>query len=609
VHWADIYYCGDPTGAHPNSISMLRTVAYTSPVNPIINPPTDLIALNGYSGAIPLAWNAPTGTTQMSAGTLGPSAVQPRPANTASMPFSKWPATAILLNDTGSITTNSDGSGDVGTALVDGYNVYRSISSVSGFTCIASGISHQYYRDSDIDNGQTYYYKVTAAAGADESDFSGIASATAVSNGYTIQSGWATTTPTLDGTINTTEWSHAQKTSILYPGYTGAVTLYCMNNEQNLFIAVDDGRDTQLDNLDQVALFFDDNLDREWPLTEPSGEGNLWFAWNSTTTSAFSLFGPRRGVWPANLTWDTRTTPTGVTVAISAGSGHLKYEGSIDLTTSPLNGSPGATIGFLTFTYDQSKSYFNSFWPQEAERLKVITENVQMWGQAPFSFGDLKLAPMPDKKPDISITPSTWNYGSVLVSGFKDKTFVLKNEGTATLNITSITLGGDISQFDLTSSGIVTALSPGASRNITVRFRPTSLGAKKAKASIHSNDPDESPFAITLSGTGSLTEVDQPSQQPQEFQLAQNYPNPFNAATTINWQIPVAGHMRLTIYDARGRLIRLLRDELNPAGCYTVQWDGRCQDGESAASGVYFCQLQVMGEKSYSDTKKMILMK
>jgi hypothetical protein len=295
LHWADIYYCGDPSGTHPNSISMLRTVTYTSPVSPIINPPTDLIALKGYSGAIPLAWNPPASTTQMSAGTLPMPASQPRPANTASTPLVPWPATAILANDTGSITTNSDASGDFGTALVDGYNIYRSISSVSGFTCIASGILHQYYRDSDVDNGQTYFYKVTAVAGADESDFSTMASATAVSNGYTIQSGWATTAPTLDGTINTTEWSSAQKTSILYPGYTGTVTLYCMNNEQNVFIAVDDARDTQLDNLDQVALFFDDNLDREWPSAEPSGEGNIWFAWNSTTNSAFSLFGPRRG--------------------------------------------------------------------------------------------------------------------------------------------------------------------------------------------------------------------------------------------------------------------------------------------------------------------------
>jgi len=51
-------------------------------------------------------------------------------------------------------------------------------------------------------------------------------------------------------------------------------------------------------------------------------------------------------------------------------------------------------------------------------------------------------------------------------------------------------------------------LTAGATRNIIVRFTPSSAGAKGASLSISSNDPDESPFLINLSGTGTAAAPD-----------------------------------------------------------------------------------------------------
>ncbi len=73
---------------------------------------------------------------------------------------------------------------------------------------------------------------------------------------------------------------------------------------------------------------------------------------------------------------------------------------------------------------------------------------------------------------------------------------------------------------------------------------------------------------------------------PKIFALEQNYPNPFNPSTTINYQLPVAKHVSLKIYDAIGREAATLVDEVKDAGYYSVQFDGA-----RFSSGIYFARL------------------
>jgi hypothetical protein len=77
--------------------------------------------------------------------------------------------------------------------------------------------------------------------------------------------------------------------------------------------------------------------------------------------------------------------------------------------------------------------------------------------------------------------------------------------------------------------------------------------------------------------------------------LARGHPNPFNPRTTISYEIPAAGHVRLEIHDLRGRLVRTLLDGWQPAGSGVVVWDGRDARGRACASGVYVHSLQAGG--------------
>jgi DNA-binding beta-propeller fold protein YncE len=90
--------------------------------------------------------------------------------------------------------------------------------------------------------------------------------------------------------------------------------------------------------------------------------------------------------------------------------------------------------------------------------------------------------------------------------------------------------------------------------------------------------------------------------------LSQNYPNPFNPTTTITYYVPDGGAqwVRLVVYDVSGARVRTLADGMVPGGKYTVEWDGRNDQGHPVSSGVYFYRLV---ETSFTNTKKMLLLK
>jgi hypothetical protein len=93
---------------------------------------------------------------------------------------------------------------------------------------------------------------------------------------------------------------------------------------------------------------------------------------------------------------------------------------------------------------------------------------------------------------------------------------------------------------------------------------------------------------------------------PVEFALSQNYPNPFNPRTTIKYELPAEQTVKLTIYNLRGQCIATLVNRKEPAGYYTVIWNGQDDQGQPAASGVYFYRLMA---GKFEKMRKMVLMR
>ncbi|HLX11958.1 MAG TPA: right-handed parallel beta-helix repeat-containing protein, partial [Bacteroidota bacterium] len=126
----------------------------------------------------------------------------------------------------------------------------------------------------------------------------------------------------------------------------------------------------------------------------------------------------------------------------------------------------------------------------------------------------------------------------------------------------------------------------------------------------------QSPLKITkfmaneVNLTSQIQITDNAKLVPQSFALMQNYPNPFNPSTQIEYQLPVGGTVRLTIYDSKGQEVRTLVNENQDAGYYKAIWDGLNAAGNSVSSGVYYYRIDAMGaHQSYNLVKKMLLVK
>lgn len=115
--------------------------------------------------------------------------------------------------------------------------------------------------------------------------------------------------------------------------------------------------------------------------------------------------------------------------------------------------------------------------------------------------------------PDIAVEQPA---GSSLVSGVTKKSFgtvkvassgtsrifTILNKGGGKLTGLTITKGGAQKGDFIVSSPVKTSLAPKASTTFKVSFKPTGRGTRNAVLHIKSNDPDENPFDIKLTGFG-----------------------------------------------------------------------------------------------------------
>lgn len=102
------------------------------------------------------------------------------------------------------------------------------------------------------------------------------------------------------------------------------------------------------------------------------------------------------------------------------------------------------------------------------------------------------------------------------------------------------------------------------------------------------------------------TDVESATNVPTVFALSQNYPNPFNPETTIKYQLPRAAEVRLEIFNLLGQRVATLVERKQPAGYYTMQWNGKDNFGRNVASGVYLYRLQA-GE--FLQVRKLTLLR
>jgi len=97
------------------------------------------------------------------------------------------------------------------------------------------------------------------------------------------------------------------------------------------------------------------------------------------------------------------------------------------------------------------------------------------------------------------------------------------------------------------------------------------------------------------------------TNMPGYFTLSQNYPNPFNPTTTIRYVVHKDGHMKITVFNVLGQMVRVLVDADFTAGTRDeVVWDATDQTGNSVSSGIYFYRIE---QDQFAKTRRMLLLR
>jgi hypothetical protein len=207
-----------------------------------------------------------------------------------------------------------------------------------------------------------------------------------------------------------------------------------------------------------------------------------------------------------------------------------------------------------------------------------------------FSYGD----PVP--APWIQVSPTTVDFGTLMIGGTGADTLTVQNVGSDTLFVTGATI--DSAGFGVTP--VMLTVAPGASDFLYVTFSPTEERSYSGTLVIESN-AITSPTNIPLSGVGEIINSVGESDLPSQFALRQNYPNPFNPTTTIVYDLPTTARVELQVFNLLGQKVRELVSGVQPAGRHEISFDAA-----SLPSGVYLYKL-IAG--SFLATRKMILTK
>ncbi len=110
-------------------------------------------------------------------------------------------------------------------------------------------------------------------------------------------------------------------------------------------------------------------------------------------------------------------------------------------------------------------------------------------------------------------------------------------------------------------------------------------------------DPDQE---IVLKGGSTIVAVPENSSSPDEgFSLSQNRPNPCTTSTTIRFELPVATHVQLTLFNSFGQMMAKPVNEYRAPGAYES-----ILDLAGLTPGIYYYQLQ---SETRTATRKLVL--
>ena len=181
------------------------------------------------------------------------------------------------------------------------------------------------------------------------------------------------------------------------------------------------------------------------------------------------------------------------------------------------------------------------------------------------------------------------------------------DDGNSNMSLTSWqAMGYDTHSQIVQDENIIFVNPANSDYHLLESSQPTNIGTSLVSSVVNVDldgvvRPQESGYDIGAYEFTPTTPVDEESTV-NDFKLYQNYPNPFNPSTKIQYAIGDRQFVTLKIYNAIGKDVAVLVNEVQEAGIHSKLYIVN----STLPSGVYFYQLKA---GNFQETKKMILIK
>jgi hypothetical protein len=96
---------------------------------------------------------------------------------------------------------------------------------------------------------------------------------------------------------------------------------------------------------------------------------------------------------------------------------------------------------------------------------------------------------------------------------------------------------------------------------------------------------------------------------PTTLRLIGNYPNPFNGETQIRFELGVPGEVELSIVNAQGQIVQMIKESFSTVGEKTMRWNGAGLNANLVSSGLYFYCLKLNNRAAGRSFGKMLYIK
>ncbi len=276
------------------------------------------------------------------------------------------------------------------------------------------------------------------------------------------------------------------------------------------------------------------------------------------------------------LNWTATEAMTWLTVAPAAGVAGESFTASVDISTLPI----GRTTADITVSSPEAT---NS--PKTVVVVVDIVDDV-----------------------DIKLTPDALTFTTLVNENPAPKSVLIENGSPSGIEFNwgalettpwlGINPSNGTSPANMEVSIDASGLLPGT-------YEAKIIIKQLSKLATEVND-DQDTVSVSLT-VDTPTDVDDIGGiLPTAFTLDQNFPNPFNPTTTIEFDLPKASYVTLSVYNVLGQKVTDLVNTTLGAGRKRVEWDGTDGAGRTVESGVYFYRISADG---FSMTRKMMLLK